>query len=121
MIEGLDVDESPPLLCSMIQCWTPVHEDWLYCFNHGTPGGYIKGVGTDAMADGLHAKYRVTKIETGEEVTEPVFVIKFSDKYAVKALTAYAAACSDHYPQLARDILVKLGAGLDDRMEKERG
>lgn len=50
-------------------------------------------------------KFRVVRIETGEEVLEPTFtLIPSRDPWAAPALLAYADACAKDAPDLAHDL-----------------
>jgi hypothetical protein len=58
--------------------------------------------GTDSdKPRGLHHKYVVVNKETGEEVTEPSFVLKLDDPHAQLAALVFASSVSRENPQLA--------------------
>lgn len=51
---------------------------------------------------GLYNKYTVTK-NNGNPVGQ-CFVLEEHDRFAPRALLAYALACEEHYPLLAADL-----------------
>lgn len=53
---------------------------------------------------GIYHKYNVTKVEDGSEVTDCFVLRPDKDRYSRAALVAYADACHQDYPDLARDI-----------------
>lgn len=56
-------------------------------------------------ARGYYSKFTVIRRETGEEVTDATFtLIPASDPHARVALAAYAEACEEDNPGLARDL-----------------
>ena len=55
--------------------------------------------------EGLYSKSTIIKNETGEEVTEPCFVLKPESDYCAKfALSAYAWLVEIDNPELSSDL-----------------
>jgi hypothetical protein len=56
---------------------------------------------------GIYRKYKVIRLNDADEKHTDCefFVLDWShDKFAITAMKAYADACKDEYPELARDI-----------------
>lgn len=80
----------------------------------------------DDRQRGLVPKYRAIKIDNPnleavdarepikiagfpmEEVTDPFFLMLFSDPHARRAIKTYALSCAPEYPVLAKELMDKL-------------
>jgi len=64
---------------------------------------------------GLYKKFEVRRIRATEKhMNCEYFVLDLNhDKFAMSALTAYAAACKEEYPQLAQELLIKIHKSIE--------
>lgn len=90
----------------------PVHELALKCFG-GQAGLSLKAKPEviDDRRKGIYQKYLVYRLNDSNHKHKDCeyFVLDWKhDKYTIPALTAYAEACRDEYPELAADIFKKI-------------
>lgn len=72
---------------------------------------------SDDKTRGLYGKYIVTKSSDPEDCSANYFVLNLGrDPFALPALKAYAEACAEEYPLLARDLQVVI-QGLETHLD----